>query len=233
MSPTFSRFCIFPSLFSAYGAPAADRGSCRRRAEPTATYSGHAGRRPVVSGAVALADRLTDPVWRTIIFDVRRMRKEHSPWCIMHGIVGFGVDATLLADDRRMNAISWLCTNQPCQNVQLMHVTNGNLQLRSGPGYQGHDGQLLCVLALSRVPSDYPLRCRSARIHGCAICSNWNKHVSTGNRVELQAGWVGVLPGHGNRMAECQWGDLGPSRKSSAKNWLNRLTESPVGEPIG
>ena len=85
--------------------------------------------------------------------------QQHSPWCIMHGIVGFGVDATVLADHRRMNAISWLCTNQRCQGVQLMYPSpNAELGLRSGPGYQGHDGQLLCVLAMARVAADYPLR---------------------------------------------------------------------------
>jgi hypothetical protein len=84
--------------------------------------------------------------------------KDHSPWCVMHGVVGFGVDAVIRAEGRRMNAISWLCTNQSCQGRQLMMSPSaGKLDLRSGPGYQGHDGQLLCVLAMSRVTGDYPL----------------------------------------------------------------------------
>jgi hypothetical protein len=41
--------------------------------------------------------------------------------------------------------------------MRLLYDRNGQLALRSGPGYQGHDGQFLCILAQSRVKSDYPL----------------------------------------------------------------------------
>ena len=111
--------------------------------------------------------RLRDKVRRCLayyFFERPKDAKQHSPWCIMHGIVGFGVDAAVLADGRRMNAVSWLCTNQPSQGVQLMRASAGQLTVRSGPGYQGHAGQLLSVLAMAGVAADHPLAVDGQRL---------------------------------------------------------------------
>lgn len=84
---------------------------------------------------------------------------ERSPWGIMHSLIAFGVDTELVADNKRVNAIGWLCFNRPCKGMTLMTVKDGQLVMRqNGPGYQGHDGQLLSMLALSGVKSNYPIR---------------------------------------------------------------------------
>jgi hypothetical protein len=84
---------------------------------------------------------------------------ERSPWGIMHSLIAFGVDTELLAGKQRVNAIGWLCYNRPCRGMTLMTVKDGRLAMRTnGPGYQGHDGQLLSMLALSGVKSTYPIR---------------------------------------------------------------------------
>ncbi len=87
-----------------------------------------------------------------------------SPWAVMHVIIGFGVDASLLAGDRDVNAIAWLCANGPCYGMQLLVPAAGSVGVRMGPGYQGHSGQLLAILAQSRVKIDYPLVVQGQRL---------------------------------------------------------------------
>ena len=82
---------------------------------------------------------------------------ERSPWGVMHCIIGFGVDTPLLVNRQRVNAIAWLCANEPCYGMRMAYLHGGRLRLRMGPGYQGHEGQFLAILAQSRVKIDYPL----------------------------------------------------------------------------
>ena len=90
--------------------------------------------------------------------------QRRSPWAIMHVIMGFGVDSTLLADHQDVNAIAWLCANGPCYGMQLMYPAGRSVGVRMGPGYQGHSGQLLAILAQSRVKIDYPLVVQGQRL---------------------------------------------------------------------
>lgn len=83
---------------------------------------------------------------------------EHSPWGIMHSLIAFGVDTQVIVEDRKVNAIGWLCWNQPCRGMRLFYTNRGKLQARLGPGVQGHSGQFLCMLAQSRVPIDYAIK---------------------------------------------------------------------------
>lgn len=80
-----------------------------------------------------------------------------SPWGAMHAMIAYGVDSQLIAGDRRVNAIGYLCYNGVCNGQQLFYTTSGNLQARIGPGVQGHPAQFLAMLAQSRVKTDFPL----------------------------------------------------------------------------
>ncbi|MDA1053118.1 MAG: hypothetical protein O3C40_21910, partial [Planctomycetota bacterium] len=82
----------------------------------------------------------------------------HSPWSIMHTALGYGVDAQIVAGDRKANAISWLCWNNPCRGQRLLSMTDDMLQLHEGPGVQGHPGQFLAILAQARVRTDYSMK---------------------------------------------------------------------------
>lgn len=75
----------------------------------------------------------------------------------MHCIVAYGVDTPLQVGDQSVNAIAWLCGNAPCNNMRLLYLDRSRLGVRMGAGYQGHEGQLLSILAQSRVRRDYPL----------------------------------------------------------------------------
>jgi len=80
-----------------------------------------------------------------------------SPWGAMHAMIAYGVDSELIAGDKRVNAIGYLCYNGICNGQQLFYLTNGKIQARIGPGVQGHPGQFLAMLAQSRVKTDYPM----------------------------------------------------------------------------
>lgn len=83
--------------------------------------------------------------------------RRRSPWGVMHGIIGFGVDTPLLAEDREVNAIAWMCANGPCYGMRLLYGNQDFVGVHMGPGFQGHSGQFLAILAQSRVKIDYPL----------------------------------------------------------------------------
>lgn len=83
---------------------------------------------------------------------------DHTPWGIMHVLIAYGVDTEIIAGNRRVNAIGWLCYNGACRGMKLMHVENGKLRVKIGPGVQGHPGQFLAMLAQCRVRPDYPIK---------------------------------------------------------------------------
>lgn len=80
-----------------------------------------------------------------------------SPWGAMHAMIAYGVDSELIAGDKRVNAIGYLCYNGVCNGQQLFYTQGGKIQARIGPGVQGHPGQYLAMLAQSRVKTDFPM----------------------------------------------------------------------------
>ena len=85
-----------------------------------------------------------------------------SPWEVMHSLLAFEVNSKVLKGGPRgepITAVGWLCFNQPCKRRTLMYVNDaGELRVRVGPALQGHRGQLLAMLAQSKVSRDYPMR---------------------------------------------------------------------------
>ena len=81
-----------------------------------------------------------------------------SPWGCMHAMIAYGVDTELIAQNKKVNAIGYLCFNGNCNGQTLFWTQNGKLQTKIGPGVQGHAGQFLAMLAQSRVRTDYPIR---------------------------------------------------------------------------
>jgi hypothetical protein len=84
-----------------------------------------------------------------------------SCWEVMHGIIAYGVDAKLFRSapgSQKVNAIGWMCYNQPCHGEQLFYLDRGGLVARRGPGLQGHLGQFLAIVAQSHVPADFPMQ---------------------------------------------------------------------------
>lgn len=87
--------------------------------------------------------------------------RDHTPWEVMHAIVAFGVRTRLHRDGPRgkdTSAIGWLCFNGPCKRLQILSLEGGQLRVKKGPYVQGHHGQLLAMLAQSRLVTTYPMR---------------------------------------------------------------------------
>jgi hypothetical protein len=87
--------------------------------------------------------------------------KDDSAWSIMHSILGYGVNAPLAVGGehgRRTNAVGWMCRNNPCAGRRLLYLDDGYVTGREGPGFQGHPGQFLAMLAQVRLAQDYPIR---------------------------------------------------------------------------
>ena len=83
---------------------------------------------------------------------------DRSVWGVMHALIAYGVDTQVIAGNRKVNAIGWVCYNGNCKGQRLFYVQNNKLQARIGPGVQGHPGQFLAMLAQSRVKTDFPLK---------------------------------------------------------------------------
>jgi len=83
---------------------------------------------------------------------------DRSPWSVMHTLIAYGVDTEVYANNKKVNAIGWLCWNQPCYGQRIFYTRNGKIRTRQGVGVEGHEGQFLSMLAQSRVKSDYPMK---------------------------------------------------------------------------
>jgi hypothetical protein len=91
--------------------------------------------------------------------------RDNTPWEVMHAIIAYGVDTQLFKggpDGEKVNAIGWMCFNNPMGGHQMLFVNNQNkLDARRGVGVQGHAGQFLAILAQSHLKNDYPMRVQS------------------------------------------------------------------------
>ncbi len=97
----------------------------------------------------------------TVYFEKRLNTRDRSPWAIMHSLISYGVETDVdmgAPGGQRVNAIGWLCYNQPSAGQQIFYLSNGKMQTRQGPGVEGHKGQFLAMLAQSKVKTDYPIR---------------------------------------------------------------------------
>ena len=85
-----------------------------------------------------------------------------SPWEVMHGVLAYEVHSRILpakGSNEPITAVGWLCFNRPCRNRTLLRVNDdGQLRVKVGPGLQGHEGQLLAMLAQAKVKRDYPIK---------------------------------------------------------------------------
>ena len=72
----------------------------------------------------------------------------------------FGCDAEVMYVDqkRKINAFANLCYNYPCAGYKPLKISNGRIEPRLGYGFQVKPGQMLAVMALGRVPENYPVQ---------------------------------------------------------------------------
>ena len=87
--------------------------------------------------------------------------RDRSPWELMHAMLAFEAHSKVLQggpNGEPITAVGWLCYNQACKRRTLMYVDEDDeLRVRVGPALQGHRGQLLAMLAQSRINRNYPM----------------------------------------------------------------------------
>ncbi len=116
----------------------------RKHVEPTWTAEQQLRR---VRLASCLATYYRYPV------DANKLR----PWSIMHGLIAYGPRSLTLVNGQPVNCVEYLCANGAGDGMQILYLENGKLKTRLGPGVQGHEGQLLAILAQAGTPADQPL----------------------------------------------------------------------------
>lgn len=79
------------------------------------------------------------------------------PWSIMHGLIGFGSETKILYNGRLRNAAEYLCENGIGDDRRILTLEDGRIKTNVGPGYQGHEGQLLAMLAQTGVDVEHDL----------------------------------------------------------------------------
>ena len=80
------------------------------------------------------------------------------PWSLMHGLLAFGSKSRVITGNESISAVDYLCDNGIGDDRKLMMIHNDKLYLPVGPGFQGHEGQLLAMLAQSDVPASQTLK---------------------------------------------------------------------------
>lgn len=144
-----------PSANQTANQPASESGGEPGNLAPVAI-----DRPPAAPEMSAEMQELKAKVRRTLAYYYQHPEStgERSPWAIMHCFIGFGVDTQIIVGDRPVNAIAWTCWNGPCYGMRLFYADGGYIVPRIGPGYQGHPGQFLAMMAQCKVKPDYGMK---------------------------------------------------------------------------
>ena len=164
--------CIFVGQMIAW-APVISAGADKTAAKNTAAARKSETNQPRVNSAPGASDAAAaDPKVEAAKNKVRQALsiyrnrllncRDHYPWQIMHWFIAYGVDTELYSGhpgSQKVNAIGWMCWNSHCGGDRLCYLAANDMVVpRIGPGVQGHPGQFLAMLALSRVGSTYPMK---------------------------------------------------------------------------
>ncbi len=119
--------------------------------------------------------------------------RDHNAWEVMHHVVAFGVKTQVRVggpQGPQQPAIGWLCFNYPFRGFRILVLHNGLPLGNKGYGVQGHHGQLLAILAQSRLRKDYPLRIGSQQFTVADLIENEKRTCRSG--MELTFKLIGL-----------------------------------------
>jgi len=113
--------------------------------------------RPLTPAQAALRDRLR----RVVAFYQAQPLdpQEHTATELLYAAMAFGCNTEVQPPGgKKLNGITYLCWNLPCAGRQMLTMVDGRIAARVGYTFQAQPGQLLAMLALARVPRNYPMR---------------------------------------------------------------------------
>lgn len=76
------------------------------------------------------------------------------PWSVLHGVLGYGQQATISTRGQEVNAVEYLCANGIGHDRRLLMLNPNGFSVAVGVGFQGHEGQLLAILGQVKTPPD-------------------------------------------------------------------------------
>ena len=110
--------------------------------------------------------KVQDHVWRLkpsierilqYFYDRPEIADGRSNWGMMHAMMVYGVDTRVSARSKQFSTIAWVAGNNICRGQRIFTHDRYGIRAKTGVGLQGHQAQLLAVLSLCDVPSNYPL----------------------------------------------------------------------------
>lgn len=147
---------------------------------------------------------------------------QRSPWGIMHAMLSFGADSQIFVNNRKVNAIGWLCWNGSCRGMQLFHTEGQRIIAHEGPGFQGHAGQFLAMLAQCRVQSKSPMRISEQDFTVANLIASEMATCKSGT--ELTFKLIGLSH---YLQSDAQW------RSDDGQVWtISRLIEEELAQPV-
>ncbi len=107
----------------------------------------------------ASAARLRSAVERTLnhYWSKPEDAAERTHWGMFHNIMVYDKDTQIIVNKKRYNAVAWMAGNNACRNQLLFEEDSRGINVTTGVGVQGHQGQMLAVFGLIDVPASYPL----------------------------------------------------------------------------
>jgi hypothetical protein len=158
--------------------------------------------------------------------DVQRQQafnsNDNTPTEILGYNLGFGCNTEVtLNNGQRINGITCLCWNYPCAGFEMLGYNNKRVAAKIGYGSQERPGEFLAMLALSRVPSDYPVRVGQATRTVADIVESEKLSCRSGSDLSLK------LVGLSFYVDEPEWkNDLG-------ETWsIERVIREEIGQPV-
>jgi len=124
-------------------------------------------------------------------------------------------------EGRRVNGITCLCWNYPCNGFELLGISDKHIAARIGYGYQEHPGEFLAMLAMSRVQEDYPIRVGQTVRNVADVVEGEKLACRSGNDLSLP------LIGFSYYVEEPEWkNDLG-------ETWsIDRILSEEMAQPV-
>ena len=151
-----------------------------------------------------------------------------SPWAVMHAMLPFGVEYEMEANGRRVNAIGWMLFNGKCRTQRLFTRRGRMFTAAEGPGVQGHEGQLLAMLAQSYVAIDYPISIDRVRYSVKDLVRYEMQNVNAGSELTFQLiGLSHYLP------SDATWVAADRQRWSISKLLNEEMKQPIIGSACG